>query len=86
MATADLEGKSVNYKKELLSQMGIDYDDLPSWQKMGIGIYYVDVEKEGYNPITNTTVLTKRRELLVDYELPTGEEYRNYILRVLDEV
>ena len=85
-ATAVLEGKSVTYKKEVLSQMGIVYEDLPSWQKMGMGIYYVDVEKEGFNPLTNASVLTKRRELLVDYELPTGEDYRNYILRFLNEV
>ena len=82
-ATAGLEGRSVSDKKELLSQMSVNYDELPEWQKRGIGIYFGDVVKEGYNPITNIRVLTKRRELIVNYELPTGEDYRRFVLNFL---
>ena len=84
-ATAELESKSVSYKNELLFQKGINYNDLPSWQKRGMGIYFKDVDKEGFNPITNETVITKRRELAVDYELPIGEAYREFILSFLTE-
>lgn len=38
-ATALLEGKSVAWKNEFLYQRGINYNDLPSWQKRGIGLY-----------------------------------------------
>ena len=37
-ATAELEGKSVSYKNELLFSRGINFDKLPSWQKRGIGV------------------------------------------------
>lgn len=85
VATAELESKSVSYKNELLFQKGINYNDLPSWQKRGMGIYFKDVDKEGFNPITNETVIAKRRELVVDYELPIGEDYREFILKFLTE-
>jgi tRNA(His) 5'-end guanylyltransferase len=78
-ATKMLEGKSVAYKNELLFSRGINFDTLPSWQKRGVGIYWGDVEKTGFNPITKQEVKTLRRELKVDYELPLGQEYANYV-------
>ncbi len=64
---------------------GINYNDLPSWQKRGTGIYFTDVMKEGFNPITNEKVMVKRRDLKVDFELPLGEEYRNFIQNIVQE-
>ena len=84
LATVELEGKSVAYKNELLFQKGINYNDLPSWQKRGIGVYFQDVSKEGYNPVKDEKVVTQRRELFADYELPIGEEYKDFILRFLE--
>ena len=83
-ATAALEGKSVPYKNELLFQRGINYNDLPAWQKRGIGVTFEDVPKEGYNPLTKETVLTSRRELVANLELKLGEEYRQFILGFLN--
>lgn len=74
-ATAMLEGKSVSFKNELLSQRGINYNELPNWQKRGIGVYFQDSEKEGYNPSTKEAVQTTRRELTVDYDLLLGRKY-----------
>ena len=82
-ATTELESKSISYKNELLFQRGINYNELPSWQKRGLGIYFTNVDKEGFNPITNEKVITQRREFVVDYELPIGEEYREFILSFL---
>ena len=84
LATMELEGKSVAYKNELLFQKGINYNDLPAWQKRGIGVYFQNVSKEGYNPIKDEKVVAQRRELFVDYELPIGEEYKDFILRFLE--
>ncbi len=82
-ATSELESKGVSYKNELLFQKGINYNDLPSWQKRGMGIYFKNIDKEGFNPITNETVIAQRRELVVDYELPIGDAYREFILSFL---
>ena len=78
-ATSEVKEKSVSYKNELLFQRGINYNDLPSWQKRGAGVYFTDIMKEGFNPITNEKVMVKRRGLKVDYELPLEEEYRQFI-------
>lgn len=84
-ATTELEGKSVAYKNELLFQKGINYNELPSWQKRGVGVYFADVQKEGFNPVKKEKVITQRRELFVNYEIPLGEDYREFILQFLDE-
>lgn len=75
--------KSVAEKNELLFQGGINYNDLPSWQKRGVGIYWTQVEHQGINPKTNESVLTTRNQLYVDYELPLKEEYEKFILAIL---
>ena len=84
-ATETLEGKSVAFKNELLLSRGINFDKLPSWQKRGIGIYWVDVEKTGYNPKTEQEVKAIRKALEVNYELPIGEEYGNYVISFLND-
>jgi len=84
-ATSELESKSVSYKNELLFQKNINYNELPSWQKRGMGIYFKNIDKESFNPITNETVIAQRRELVVDYELPIGDAYREFILSFLAE-
>jgi tRNA(His) 5'-end guanylyltransferase len=84
-ATEMLEGKSVSFKNELLFSRGINFDKLPSWQKRGIGVYWGDVEKTGYNPITKQEVKTIRKALAVNYELPLGEEYAKYVVSFLNQ-
>ena len=83
-ATDQLEGKSVSYKNELLFSRGINFDKLPSWQKRGIGIYWADVEKVGFNPITKSEEKAIRRKLQVNLELPLGESYGEMVASFLE--
>ena len=80
-ATGQLKGQTVAYKNELLFQHGINFNELPAWQKRGIGLYWKQVEREGFNPIKKEKVVTLRRELTTDYDLPFGEEYAKFIVR-----
>lgn len=82
-ATQALEGKSVAFKNELLFRHGMNFNDVPSWQKRGVGVFWTKAEKEGYNPITEGSVITTRRGLHVEYELPLREEYAAFIERML---
>lgn len=84
-ATELLEGKTVAFKNELLFSRGINFDKLPSWQKRGIGVYWDDVEKVGYNPITNQEGKAIRSVLSVNYELPLGEDYAKYVISFLHQ-
>ena len=74
-ATKMLEGKGVDFKNELLFSRGINYNDLPSWQKRGIGFWNERYEKKGYNPISKEYISAFRKRIHVEYELPIGEEY-----------
>ena len=82
-ATTQLDGKSISYKNELLFSRDINFDKLPAWQKRGIGVFWADVEKVGFNPITKQEVLTTRRELTVEYDLPLGQQYGDMVASFL---
>lgn len=78
-ATRTLEGQSVAFKNELLFQRGINFNELPLWQRRGTGIYWEKYEKEGVDPRNGKKVLTTRRRLRVDESLPMGEEYDAFL-------
>lgn len=80
-ATAELEGKGVSFKNELLFSRGINYDNLPSWQKRGIGLWKENFDKEGLNPITGESTIAKRSRIHEEYELPLGNDYGTLIRR-----
>ena len=68
----------------MLFERGINYNDVPMWQKRGIGVYGDVLLKDGFNPITKKTVQVKRNVLRVDYELPLHEEYAALIASLLN--
>lgn len=78
-ASSMLKGISVADKNELLYKYGINYNDVPLWQKRGVGLYYRIMNKEGFNPLTKEKVTVKRNVLYIDYELPCRDEYEGFI-------
>ena len=46
-ATKAIEGLSVADKNELLFQRGINFNNLPLWQKRGIGFYWENFDRDG---------------------------------------
>ncbi|WP_353619884.1 tRNA(His) guanylyltransferase Thg1 family protein [Methanobacterium sp. CWC-01] len=55
---------------DLLFKRGININEVPSWQRRGLGIYRRDVEVEGYNPLKEKKVVSIREKAFVDWELP----------------
>lgn len=82
-ATSQLNGKSVSYKNELLFSRGINFDTLPNWQKRGCGLYWNEIEKIGFNPITKAEESSTRRMIVVDQDLPLGIPYAKIISDLL---
>ncbi|WP_145854623.1 tRNA(His) guanylyltransferase Thg1 family protein [Pedobacter suwonensis] len=78
-ASNKIEGLSISAKNELLFQYGINFNDLPAWQKRGIGLYWRSTKKQGFNPKTSEYVFSDKKFLYTDFELPMGEEYHNFI-------
>ncbi|MFK7982513.1 MAG: tRNA(His) guanylyltransferase Thg1 family protein [Saprospiraceae bacterium] len=85
-STKEIEGLSVANKNELLFKNGINFNDLPNWQKRGVGLYWVNCDKEGTNLKTGEKTLTQRRKIYVDYNLPMRDEYDGFILEILEKV
>ena len=71
--------------KQILFERGINYNDLPLWQKRGIGMYFRDEQRQGFNPITQEITSCVRHALHVEMELPIGQEYSQLINKIIDE-
>lgn len=79
-ATQRLSGMSVGDKNELLFSLGkINFNDLPLWQKRGIGVYWESYTKEATNPKTGAVTEAARRRLKTDMELPMKDDYSLFI-------
>lgn len=84
-ATSRLAKASVSDKNEVCFEHGINYNETPLWQRRGVGIYWEQYEKDGFNPITSQTVKAIRNRLKYDYELPMKEQYAGMIQGILLE-
>jgi tRNA(His) 5'-end guanylyltransferase len=82
-ATAALKGMSVPYKNELLFQHGTNFNELPLWQKRGVGLYWEEYDRPSENPVTGEKVLARRRRIRRDLELPMKDDYSAFLLRVI---
>jgi tRNA(His) 5'-end guanylyltransferase len=82
-ATAALKRQGVSAKHELLFRNGINFNDLPAWQRRGIGLYWEEYAKEGYNPKERRTVTVSRRRVKIDRELPMKEEYGRLVRDIM---
>ena len=80
-----MSGISNSEKNEILFEHGINYNDLPLWQKRGVGMYYRHEQRQGFNPVTNETTTYTRRSLHLDLELPIGQDYSRLIATILEE-
>ena len=81
-----MSGISNSEKNELLFERGINYNDLPSWQKRGICMYYCSEQRQGLNPITNATTTYTRHALHMEMELPMGQEYSQLLHTILEDM
>lgn len=83
-ATEQLSGLSVSDKNELLFSVGkINFNDLPLWQKRGIGIYWEVYTKAATNRKTGAKTEAIRRRLKTDLELPMKDDYSRFIEALL---
>jgi tRNA(His) guanylyltransferase len=84
-ASRALEGKTFSEKNELLFARGINFNDVPQWQKHGFGLYWENIEKAGLNPITGVETRTTRRRVRIDKELPRGAAFTELVTELLQQ-
>ena len=80
-----MSGISNGEKNEILFERGINYNVLPLWQKRGVGMYYRDEQRQGFNPMTKETTFFVRQALHLEMELPMGQEYSQMIATILED-
>jgi len=78
-ATSMMNGWGAAAKNEWLFQQGINFNDVTTWHKRGIGLYYEPYIKHGFNPITGQRTYVERVQLIEDDDLPMKEKYRNFV-------
>ena len=84
-ATQRLVGMSVSLKNELLFQYGVNFNDVPKWQKRGVGLYWESYERLSVNPSTGEEVIAKRRRVRTDYDLPMKNQYGEFIASIIQQ-
>jgi Uncharacterized conserved protein len=82
-STKKLEGKSVADKNQFLFENGINYNDLPTWQKRGVGFRYDTVETSAVNHMNKNIVSASRRKLNIEMTLPLNTEYELMIREII---
>lgn len=78
-ATAALHGLAPSDKHELLYQAGTNFNDLPAWQKRGVGLSWERFTKDAVNPRNGEAVQALRRRIATDFELPIGEAFAAHV-------
>ena len=78
-----IAGLTIAEKNELLFSHGINYNELPLWQRRGVAMFFKDVEKEGFNSVSQKKTICIRRSLYLERKLPIGEEYARLIQSVI---
>lgn len=82
-ATQAMEKQSVAWKNETLFERGVNFNELPLWQRRGIGLRWEEHEIEGENPTNGERTAAVRRRLVEDAELPMREAYGEYVAALL---
>ena len=78
-ATCALDGATTAHKNELLFQHGINFNDVPAWQRRGIGLWWETFQRPGYDPVSDTEVTATRRRITASSDLPVKDAYRALI-------
>lgn len=81
-ATKALEHATTSEKNELLFARGVNFNELPSWQRRGLGFWQETFERKGFDPIRQVEVMAQRTRIRIERELPAKDEYRALIERL----
>jgi len=84
-AAERLKGLAAKELHEMMHQRGFNLATTPAWQRRGTLVYKKLTEKEGFNPITQETVIAERSAVVAEPELPlfTSPEGKEFLGKVL---
>ena len=84
-AQEQMSAISNSEKNELLFDRCINFNNLPSWQKRGIGMFYRNEQRQGFNPVTKEATSYNRRTLHIETELPIGQKFSLFLFTIVED-
>jgi tRNA(His) guanylyltransferase len=69
-AAGQLKGMPAKDLHEMMHVRGINLAITPAWQRRGVLVFKKITEKEGFNPITQQTVVAERSAVMTERDLP----------------
>lgn len=83
-AQRELDGLSISAKNELLfAEGGINFNNVPLWEKRGWALCWQTVGKRAINLKTGEEVEAERRQLKLDLELPMRDAFSDMVRDLL---
>jgi len=85
-AAEQLKGLPAKELHEMMHIRGFNLAATPAWQRRGTLIYKHVTKKEGFNPLTNETVIAERSAVVAESELPlfTSPEGKEFLGKILN--
>jgi tRNA(His) 5'-end guanylyltransferase len=84
-ATEKLKGVSVADRNEMLFRAGINFNEVPAWQRRGIAVLWQNEEHTGENPKTGAAVTSTRRRAVVSYDLPMKADFDELVRGIVEK-
>lgn len=84
-ATEALRGLTASAKHDLLCRGGVNFNNLPAWQKRGSGLSWEEYEHRGENPITGERVVARRRRISRNLDLPVRDAYSVFLRALIEQ-
>lgn len=78
-ASRRLEGSTLESKRRLLLEHGVDFDRTPAWERLGMGLYREVYGRAGTDPRTGAPTLARRQRVVRELELPRGDAYADFV-------
>lgn len=80
-----LKGMKAADMHEMMFARGVNLSKTPSWQRRGIVVRRESFMKDGYNPVEEKEVLTRRSRVTTDYNPPLfhTDEGKAYISKII---
>ncbi len=79
-----LDHLSAEEKTDLLHfKAGIDFDELPLWQRRGIGLYWLDLPQDGREADPKRPAKARRRRIVQEASLPEADKYAQFVRQIL---
>ncbi len=85
-ATKFLNGANEAFKRDFLwDSSPLSWGAMPSWQRNGVDFHWEKVQRPGVNPMTGENVICSRKVIKEQRELPSREQYGDYLKELLFE-